>query len=54
MKLDPHEAFLRGLIEAKDNITLEDMRCRLREERGLTAGLGTLWRFLDARGLTYK
>jgi transposase len=53
-KLDPHEAFLRGLIDAKDDITLEEMRVRLRDEHDLTVGLGTLWAFLDARGLTYK
>jgi transposase len=53
-KLDPHEAFLRGLIDAKVDITLEEMRARLREEHGLLVGLSTLWRFLDARDLTYK
>jgi transposase len=53
-KLDPHEAFLRDLIDAKDDITLEEMRARLHAEHGLTVGLGTLWRFLDARDLTYK
>lgn len=53
-KLDPHEAFLRGLIDATDDITLEEMRARLREEHDLTVGLSTLWSFLDARGLTYK
>ncbi|WP_091712264.1 IS630 family transposase [Methylobacterium phyllostachyos] len=53
-KLDPHEAFLRGLIADRDDITLEEMRVRLREEHALTVGLGTLWAFLDARGLTYK
>lgn len=53
-KLDPHEAFLRDLIAERDDITLEEMRVRLREEHALTVGLGTLWSFLDARGLTYK
>lgn len=53
-KLDPHEAFLRRLIAERDDITLEEMRVRLREERTLMVGLGTLWSFLDARGLTYK
>ncbi|MCJ2110255.1 IS630 family transposase, partial [Methylobacterium sp. E-025] len=28
-KLDPHEAFLRGLIDGQDDITLEEMRARL-------------------------
>jgi transposase len=53
-KLDPHEAYLRGLIAERDDMTLEEMRTHLKDERDLTVGLGTLWAFLDARGLTYK
>jgi len=53
-KLDPHEAFLRALIAETDDIALAEMRARLLEEHDLTVGLGTLWSFLDARGLTYK
>ena len=53
-KLDPHEAFMRALIAETDDITLEEMHARLREERDLTVGLGTLLSLLDARGLTYK
>ena len=53
-KLDPHEGFLRALIDETADITLEEMRTRLLAERGLTVGLGTLWSFLDARDLTYK
>lgn len=30
-KLDPHEAFLRGLIDEKAGMTLEEMRARLRD-----------------------
>lgn len=53
-KLDPHAVFLRGLIEEKDDITLEEMRTRLLAERDLKVGVGTLWAFLDAHGLTHK
>jgi transposase len=53
-KLDPHAVFLRGLIEEKDDITLEEMRTRLLAERDLKVGLGTLWAFLDAHDLTHK
>ena len=53
-KLDPHEAFLRGLIDGLGDITLEEMRAQLQDEHDLTVGLGTLWSFLDARDLTYK
>jgi transposase len=53
-KLDPHEAFLRGLIDGQDDITLEEMRARLSAERDLKVGLGTPWAFLDARDLTQQ
>jgi hypothetical protein len=60
-KLDPYEAFLRGLIDAKYDITLEGLRDRLRVERvqprdehDRAAGLGTLWSFPYAHDLTYQ
>lgn len=53
-KLDAHEAYLLGLIEQTVDITLEEMRQRLVDERGLRAGYGTLWRFFDRRGITVK
>ena len=39
-KLDPHEAFLRGPIDEKDDITLEEMRARLLAECDLKVGPG--------------
>ena len=53
-KLDAHEGFLLSLIEVQRDITLEEMRARLLAERGVSAGIGTLWRFFDARGITVK
>ncbi len=53
-KLDAHEAYLFGLIEQTVDITLDEMRHRLAEERGVRAGFGTLWRFFDRRGITVK
>ena len=50
-KLDPHESFLRGLIDEQDDLTLEEMRARLLAERDLKVDLGTLWRILYARDL---
>jgi transposase len=34
-KLDPHEAFLRTLIDEKVDITLAEMRVQLQDEHGL-------------------
>ena len=53
-KLDPHEAFLLGLVDEKADITLSEMKGRLAAERGVSASVTTLWRFFDARGLTFK
>jgi len=53
-KLDEHEAFLLGLVAEKDDITLAEMQARLQAERGVSTGTTTLWRFFDARGLTFK
>lgn len=53
-KLDAHEVFLLELIEDEVDITLEEMRQRLAAERGVAAGIGTLWRFFDRRGITVK
>jgi transposase len=53
-KLDEHEAFLLGLVAEKDDVTLGEMQARLRTDRGVSTGTTTLWRFFDARGLTFK
>ena len=53
-QLDQHEAFLRDLVDETEDITLAEMQARLREERGVSVGITTLWRFFDSRALTFK
>jgi len=53
-KLDPHEAFVLGLIEATPDITLAEIAERLAEERGVRVVPSTVWMFLARRGITYK
>ena len=53
-KLDPHRAFLLGLIEATPDITLVEMQERLAAERAITASVGTIWTFLGRCGLKVK
>ena len=53
-KLDPHETFLLGLIEAEKDITLAEMAARLAADRGVQVVPATVWYFLDQRGITYK
>jgi len=53
-KLDPHEAFILGLIEATPDITLAEIGERLARDCGVRAVPSTVWMFLDKRGITYK
>ena len=45
-KLDAHRTFLLGLIA--------EGQARLKAERGVHAGIGTLWAWLDRAGQTFK
>jgi transposase len=53
-KLDPHAVWLLELVEAEPDITLEEIRARLREERNMTACIGTTWNFFDRHGISFK
>ena len=54
LKLDPHKDFLLPLIEAEPDMTIEKMRERLLEDRGVKASVGTIWTVLDRCRLTFK
>jgi len=53
-KLDPHEDFLLGLIEAAPDITLSEMVERLAVERGVRTVPSTVWGVFAKRGITFK
>ena len=50
-KLDPHRDFLLAAVEAEPDSTLGELQRRLVEERGVRAGIGTIWTFLDRHDL---
>jgi len=53
-RLDAHEAFVVGLIEADKDITLNEMVERLAAEREVQIGRSALSDWLRGRGWTYK
>ena len=53
-KLDAHAAFLRELVARTCDITLNEMQARLRDERGVSAGIGTLSRFFGRQDYSWK
>jgi transposase len=52
--LAPHEAELRGLVEATPDITLAELQGELQRRRGVVAGLSTLHNTLRRLGLRHK
>jgi transposase len=51
---DEDAAWLLALVAAQDDLTLHAMQARLREERGVSAAIGSIWRFLKANKITLK
>jgi transposase len=51
--LDAHAEWLLALIAAEPDLTLEEIRGRLRT-RGIIVGASSVWRFCDRHNLTFK
>jgi len=51
--LDAHKPWLLELIAAEPDLTLEEIRSRLRE-RGMTVSASSVWRFCHRHDITFK
>ena len=51
--LDAHKDWLLALIGAEPDLTLEEMRTRLRG-RGILVSTSMVWRFFDRHDITFK
>jgi transposase len=49
---DEDATWLLAPAAAQDDLTLHAMQARLREERGVSAATGSIWRFLKANKIT--
>jgi transposase len=52
--LKAHEDWLLDLVGREADLTLEEIRARLIAERGQMAGIGSVWRFFDRHGISFK
>ena len=52
--LKAHEQWLLDLVAAEPDLTLEEIRARLRSEKKLKAGTTSIWRFYDRHAITFK
>ena len=49
-----HEQWLLELVRREPDLTLEEIQRRLLDEREHKAGLGSVWRFFDRHGISFK
>ena len=52
--LKKHEDWLLELVRGEPDLTLEEIQRRLLEERQQKVGLGSVWRFFDRHGISFK
>ena len=52
-RIEAHAELILSLVEEKPDITLAELQAGL-AEKGIRAGLSTLWRFFKRRGITRK
>lgn len=52
-RLTAERAWILGRIEAEPDLTLEELRDELKA-RGILVGYGTVWRFFEREGITFK
>src|SRR5882762_11832252 len=52
--LKKHEEWLLELVRREPDLTLEEIRRRLLDERQQEAGIGSVWRFFDRHGISFK
>ena len=53
-KLTPHEDWVRAQVDAKGEITLDEMAARLLVERDVSVDPSSVWRLFRRLGLTHK
>lgn len=52
--LKKHEEWLLELVRQEPDLTLEEIQARLFEMQGQKAGIGSVWRFFDRHGISFK
>ena len=52
--LEKHKQWLLDLVAAEPDLTLEEIRARLRKEKKQKAGIGSIWRFYERHDITVK
>lgn len=52
--LEAHRDWLLELVRQEPDLTLEEIQLRLLHEREQKSGIGSVWRFFDRHGISFK
>ena len=52
--LEAHKQWLLDLVATEPDLTLNEIRERLRSEKKQKSGIGSIWRFYDRHDITFK
>jgi transposase len=52
--LEKHRQWLLDLVAAEPDLTLDEIRTRLRSVKKLKAGISSIWRFYERHDITFK
>jgi transposase len=52
-RIEAEADFLMARVDETPDVTLAELQTMLRE-RGVAVGIGTVWRFFDRRGISFK
>ena len=52
-RIEAQAGFFLGAVEQRPDVTLAELQTLL-FERGVAVGIGTLWRFFERRGISFK
>ncbi len=52
--LDEYRQWLLDLVAAEPDLTLKEIRARLRSEKKLKSGTSSIWRFYERHDITFK
>src|SRR5262245_52578581 len=52
--LEKYKQWLLDLVATEPDLTLVEIRARLRSQKKQKAGIGSIWRFFDRHGITLK
>jgi len=52
--LKAHETWLLDLVAAMPDLTLDEIRQKLFDEHGFKPGIGSVWRFFNRHGISFK